>query len=293
LWKLDLPYIWGPIAGANNISLKLLKALPLTGKIKLLFRAFINTIQLNFNRRIHNALKRADVLLTATTENQTLFKRFHDVDSFYLPENCINRRVKLKEKKFSSFGKLHFVWIGSIEARKALKILLDSLLLIENREKFIIDIIGDGPLKNKLQNFASQKGLDNCIIWHGKIPRNAVIELLNNSYLNIITSVSEANPTTIWEAMSVGVPTISIDHCGMHDIICSKCGIKIKLFSYNQVVQDFATEIIRLVNNPIILKELSEGVIYCTKKYLWRDRKVLINQMYKTAIYKWNQRKNK
>lgn len=292
LWKIDLPYIWGPIGGATNISLNLINALTFKGKIKLLLRAFINNLQLKYNRNVHNALKRTDLLLTATIENQEIFKKIHHVDSLYITENCIREEIKIKKEKFTDKDKLHFVWIGSIEPRKALKILIESLILIKNRTNFIIDIIGNGPLKSELQSYAILHGLDNCIKWHGNIPRNEVINLLSMSHLNIITSVSEGNPTTIWEAMSLGVPTITLNHCGMKDTICSKCGIKIEITTYSQIIKDFAKEIENLVTNSERLEILSKGVLDCSKNYLWDDRRILFNNLYDKAVTKWNSKKN-
>lgn len=292
LWKIDLPYIWGPIGGANNVSTKLIKALPFQGKMKLILRALINSLQLRYKKSLHKALESTDLLLTATTENQKLFKKIHNKESDYLPENGIKEDIKIQSKKFSNQNIKHFVWIGSIEARKALIILLKALCLIEDKSKFIIDIIGDGPMKIELQSYAEKKGINGCIIWHGNIPRKEVLSLLSNSYLNIITSVSEGNPTTIWEAMSVGVPTITLDHCGMHDTVCSNCGVKIKLNSYNQVVNSFAEEIEKLIQNPDKLKELSDGVKECSKNYMWDDRKDFFNQLYEKAIIKWKIKKN-
>lgn len=45
------------------------------------------------------------------------------------------------------------------------------------------------------------------------------VEMFKNAHMHIITSISEGNATTIWEAMSYGVPTLSFDHCGMLDTL--------------------------------------------------------------------------
>ena len=56
---------------------------------------------------------------------------------------------------------------------------------------------------------------------------------LNSTHLHIITSLGEGNPTTIWEAMDRGIPTVSLNHCGMKDVICDKCGVKINIETTN------------------------------------------------------------
>lgn len=34
LWKLNLPYVWGPVSGANNAPCQLMKHMPFIGKVK-------------------------------------------------------------------------------------------------------------------------------------------------------------------------------------------------------------------------------------------------------------------
>ncbi len=287
LWKLDLPYIWGPIGGTNNVPDVLLEALPFKGKLKLGFRSLANKIQLKFSNRIQLAMQRTDVLMTATSENQKTIKRVFNKESFYLPENGIEGEV-IKPNALNKSNKIvEAIWIGRIDANKALSLLLKALLQLKYIESFKLHVVGDGHLKSALIEFTKANNLDSFIVWHGAIPREKVLELLSKSQLHIITSVSEANTTVIWEAMSAGVPTLSLDHCGMHDTICEKCGIKIPIISYNQVISDIAIELDKLIVNPIKLDNLSNGVVVCAKKYNWESRRLFFNKMYDLAIEKW------
>ena len=194
--------------------------------------------------------------------------------------------------KFDENEKLHFTWIGSIDGRKALIILLEALLLVDKRSKISIDIIGDGPLKEDLMDFARKHRIEDCLNWHGNIPRSQVFEILGKSRLNIITSLSEGNPTTIWESMSLGVPTLTLDHCGMHDTICSNCGIKLNIESYRQVVSALASELDRLSANSSELKRLALGAYSCSKTFSWDLREEMFQQYYDIAINNWKALKN-
>lgn len=108
--------------------------------------------------------------------------------------------------------------------------------------------------------------------------------MLQTFHLHIISSLSEANTTVIFEAMSCGVPTMSLDHCGMHDVICERCGIKIPVHSYRQVVRDMGAQLQHLIRNPHILKSLSDGVLQCVPAFRWENRIELFNELYDKAI---------
>jgi glycosyltransferase involved in cell wall biosynthesis len=288
LWKLNLPYIWGPIGGTKNLSIKLLKALPLSGKLKLGFRAIINTLQIRINSRLKRAVNRANILMTATTTDQKKFRKIYGVESYYLPENGIENIIYSERIDKKSYDIIKLIWIGRIDENKALIILLEALKKMSFRNQLELHIVGDGILKDSLTSFSEKNQLEKTIVWHGAINRTEVFKLLSQSHLHIITSLTEANTTVIWEAMSAGVPTISLDHCGMHDTICEKCGVKINIDSYEQVISDLAYQLDRLTTSPTEIEKLSNGVIECAKKYTWVERRKFFNKMYDLAIENWS-----
>ena len=287
LWKLGLPYVWGPVSGANNAPRKLMKHMPLLGRAKLTFRSWANTIQFHTKRRLKKALKATDILLTATSENQRKFQEVHHKNSIYMPENCITGDIILNKNKFINPSKYHFVVIGRLDANKSVGILLESLTHVKHINLLHIDIVGDGPLKKSLQEYAIRHNLNAVITWHGQLPRTEAVKIFNSSHLHIITSVSEGNPTTIWEAMSHGVPTMSFDHCGMHDTICDKCGIRIPIAKkYEDCIFSIANNLDALLEYPERFYQLAEGSIECAKKYTWAKREIFLNQLYGNLLSK-------
>ncbi|WP_303183379.1 glycosyltransferase [Tannerella sp.] len=281
LWKIKLPYIWGPIGGTNDIPLRLWGSVSsISGKTKLLFRTLANQLQLHFSPRVKKALKRCDVLLTATMANQQRIGKVHHVESYWLPENGIVGKIHhANPTKFNS-AKLHVIWIGRIDANKALILLLKALIRLPSDSPLMVHIVGDGCLKKKMEKFASKKQIQHVLKWHGQIDREKVFDLFNMSHLHVITSLSEGNPTTIWEAMSYGVPTMSLDHCGMHDVICEKCGIRIPTNSSKQIVSDISRYMMFFMEHPEQLKALAEGVTRCAQNFRWDKRIQTFNTLY-------------
>jgi len=118
------------------------------------------------------------------------------------------------------------------------------------------------------------------------------VQLFNNAHMHVITSISEGNPTVIWESMSYGVPTLSLDHCGMHDTIDEESGIRIPIHSYEQCVKDIAKTIDKLLGNPNRFKQLSDGVVNRSKQYTWDKREKVLLDCYQKTIENHKLRKN-
>lgn len=288
LWKLGLPYVWGPIGGTYSVPKGLTKALNGRGLLKLGFRKIINFIQLKYKLSVERAIRNTDVLIASTTYDQNVLSKRFNKKVLYLPENGIINKFHFDNKDFNT-PRINLVWIGSIDERKALIILLEALTRI-SKNKYILHVVGSGFLESKMKEFAIKNNINDCIVWHGLQPRKKVYEIIGNSHLHILTGITEGNPTTLWEAMSANTPSLSLDHCGMHDIICEKCGIKIPITSYQEIVNNIASKISYYYDNRDKLKILTDGVGICADNYKWENRIPFWEEVYNSAILN---RKNK
>lgn len=281
LWKLGLPYVWGPVSGANNAPTQLMKKMPLPGKAKQLFRNMANHLQFHHSGRLKKALRATDVLLTATSENHDKFLQVHHKESICIPENAITGAIALREAKFSSTERYNLIVVGTLDARKSVGTLLEAVAGMKHSDRIHIHIVGDGPLRDSLENQARQTGISDVVTWHGMLPREKAVEMFDNAHLHVITSVSEGNPTTIWEAMMHGVPTLSFDHCGMHDTLRDGAGILIRIQpTYEENVAMLTGTLDSLVEHPGKFKELAYATLKRGAEYTWEQRRVFLNGVY-------------
>lgn len=106
----------------------------------------------------------------------------------------------------------------------------------------------------------------------------------------MLTSLDEANPTVIWEAMSFGLPTVAFDHCGMRDVICESCGVKVPLGGLDTMIRSLSSELDILLNDRDRIRHLSSGVIKCSNRYAWSERVDVWDEIYNSAIASWYQK---
>ena len=283
IWTLNAPYVWGPVQGVHVRPLSLLNPLPLSEKIGIISRNIFHLAALRFLPRVRKALRSADVVIAATTKSQQQFKTYHNIQSLYLPENGVTNLVPVLVDKFSD-PELQLVWIGRIDARKSLITVFDSLRKIPNLKQIKLHVVGTGPLLDKLKTTSVKYGINNQIVWHGQIPRDKVFDLLTRMHIHILTSNGEGNPTVIWEAMAMGIPTMALDHCGMHDTISKECGFLIPLSSYSKITDALANKIIHIAENRNSLRSLSETTFKTAESHLLSTRRQFYNQVYSKAL---------
>jgi glycosyltransferase involved in cell wall biosynthesis len=291
LWKLDKPYIWGPVGGVANRPAWLYWERSRVDGTKAAILNAGNVLQLHFSRRVRRALHRADLMLTATSEAQTLLLGVHGVTSLYLPENAIDPHALHDQRLLTVPAErpIELIWVGTINARKALDILLNALATVP-RERWHLTVVGDGEQRERMVQLSQRLGISEDITWTGNVTRDRVHELMKHSHLHAISSLHEATTTVLWEAMACGVPTISLDHCGMHDVICDRCGLRVPISNLRDTTIAYGAILATLLREPTRLEALSRGVIACTGQFTWTTRRGIWNSQYCAAIECWNHR---
>jgi glycosyltransferase involved in cell wall biosynthesis len=285
LWKFDKPFIWGPIGGAIFVNSILLKNFPLMHKIFFFIKNGINSFQLKYNQRIRKASDKASEIIFCNTENKENFEKYLGKTG-----QIISEQGTFKDKKIQLDGikekseNIKLVWAGQISYRKNLFLLFKALSALDKCSKWTLNIIGYGTGIEELKELAEKLSISDNIIWHGKKSRNETISIMGTFDLHCITSLAEGNPAVLYEAISLGVPTISLDQDGMHDILANGNGILIPVTTYDETVNLYAKQIDRLIENPILLEELKKRTIAMAEQVTWENKIQKFEEIYDNAI---------
>jgi colanic acid/amylovoran biosynthesis glycosyltransferase len=79
------------------------------------------------------------------------------------------------------------------------------------------DIVGDGPLRKKLEALVAELGLQDAVTFHGAREGAFVRELMKNAHLAVLASVSiegdaEGQGLFLQEAQACGLPVVATQH---------------------------------------------------------------------------------
>jgi glycosyltransferase involved in cell wall biosynthesis len=261
-YDLGIKSVWGPVGGFGNASIKYVKK----GRLKVIIRTLINEIQKKFDRNVKKGLITYDTVFASNSLNKNTIKEISGRDVEIIPENGIINKNKKIKNSFEN-NSLSVIWIGSIDERKSLNILLEACIGINI--KYHLHIVGNGKYAEDYKKYAEENKINTT--FYGAIKRSEVQEIFQKVDVHVITSLLEGNPTVLWEAMSEGIPTISLANSGMVDTICEKCGILINMVNYEQVVVDLKSALTSL-QDISALQRLTLGVCDCREKFLWKNR---------------------
>ena len=284
LWKLPTPFIWGPIGGHAQMPWRFVSSLGLQGAIQCGVRNILNWIQMRISCRVRKAIRRADVLVAATDVDAYAVEKIHRRSAALLNEQGASLCVKERRERRQDSNVLRVVWCGLFVARKALHLGLDAVHKARRKIQLELHVIGDGDRARHWKRIAKDHGLHDICHWHGKLPRNKVLNVMAMCDVMLFTSLQEGTPAVVLEAIQLGLPVICHNSCGFGAVVNDACGIKIPVINPRRSVQGMADALIRLGAESGLVERLSEGAIQRASELAWERKTEEMLALYKEAI---------
>ena len=72
----------------------------------------------------------------------------------------------------------------------------------------VLDVVGEGPLKNKMQEYVLRYGLENCVFFHGAKTVDELDIFYRNAACVLFTSKMEGYPMMVLETKAYGLPLV-------------------------------------------------------------------------------------
>jgi len=269
LWKLDIPFFWGPTGGTSTFPKSFNRILSLHSRILDRIRSISAYYQFRFSPRVKKAMTHASFIYTFSKIDEGRFKLRANGEIKVMLDVGTYLRINEKPDRENNGTRLIAIWCGRLDEFKAPIILLKAIAasdMIKNMVTF--KIIGTGPLASDLRNKANQLKLGN-IEWIGRVTHDEVFSLMGNADFFVHTSIREATSSVIPEALSKGLPVICHNAFGMGIAVNESCGIRVPLETPEKSIVEFRRAIESLISDRQFLKNLKVGAVKRTEDLSW------------------------
>lgn len=110
--------------------------------------------------------------------------------------------------------------LGELNRRKGYRYLIEAMKqVVEHRESVLCAIGGHGQTERELKRQVREAGLDDCVEILGFVPESELPVWMNACDVFCLPSLSEGNPTVMFEALGCGKPYIGSAVGGVREII--------------------------------------------------------------------------
>ena len=146
-------------------------------------------------------------------------EKYGQPDKSFICYSGIPDSYLLKESRAVREKVSEFVFVGEMIDRKYPTKVLDALLQAYPHKDFHVNFIGDGNLKQTLQERVKREELDNCVSVLGRIPRDNIKEKYDIADCFIMISKGEAYGLVYLESMARGCITVASKNEGFDGVI--------------------------------------------------------------------------
>ncbi len=293
LWKLPIPFFWGPVAGASNMPWRFFKMLSWRDKLAYGLRNIANEIQKRLYPRPRRAARAAAHIWAIGEDNRRMFTDVFGVAAECLCEAGGKPQPRLASVKAydPSREPLRLVFAGYHIGRKAVPLVLHAIAKIGDEFPISFTSLGSGPERAKWQALAERLGIADKVNWTAELPHEQALAEMSKAHLFTFPSLQEASSTVTLEALSLGLPVICHDACGMGFIVNGECGFKIPMISPQQSIDGYANALRWLHQNPAELMRLSQGALKRSEELSWDYAARMIAEGYDRVLAERKDRK--
>ena len=272
LWKLGIPFVWGPVGGMGLFPWRFIPTVGLYGAIYYLGYNLLNLLHMRFLARPRRAAQTAsDGLIAMNEENHQGLLSYYGISSKICipvgPPSVVSDTVAPRIHGEA----LRIVWTGLHIPRKALNLGLEALAQLPDGIVWELHILGEGTHTERWKRLAKSLGIDGHCYFHGWLPREQALKVMKSSHLMLFTSLREGTPTVLTEAFSLALPVICLDCSGMSDMVDKTCGIKVPVTTPGDVIAGLAQAIEQLARNENQRQALAQGALVRARDFAWEE----------------------
>ena len=285
LWAIPgTRFIWGPVGGGQ---IPPAWSRPLYGRawLKQRWRTLMKRT-LKYNPYIWLASHCSSTILVANQDTLETLPRFARGKCIKTLETAVNGVHAVDLTARARKDDFTLLWVGRLEPRKALKLLLDALAQIKvgqplAYERLRVKVLGTGPDAEMTGRDVASLGLAGKVELLGALPFAQVQPLYDAADLFVFTSVQDTSGNVLLEALASGLPAVALNHQGPREILQGGGGRLLDAHSYDEAVQQFARAITELMDAPQLLDSYaSAGLENIEKHFLWEQK----GQLFKTLL---------
>jgi len=153
--------------------------------------------------------------------------------------------------------------VGRLSEEKNLELVIDSAKdVLQQSSRFKYMIIGDGPLRSKLERITEKHQISEHVIFTGYVDQKNLNDFYSRADLYINASPIETQGLSLIEAMHFGIPLLSIDTGAAAELFEAPIGL---LFKNSK--QDLTRAIFEIVKDHHVFKKYGKRAKLEAQKY--------------------------
>ena len=178
-----------------------------------------------------------------------------------------------------------FLMAGRMIYRKGLDFLFDALMRIPQETRYQVRVVGDGPeLEHLRKRCKDDLNLSEHVHCMGSIPYMEMEKACADVF--IMPSIRETTGTVLLEAMSKGIPVITINKFGGATLFDENTGWLYEGNSKEEYIENLKKAILECIANPGEVIRRGKNARKKAEKYTWQEKNKKYQAIYEELLKK-------
>ena len=234
MYKLGLPFIWGPVGGAEQVPKQYWKEFPFKKRCVHMLKYWMGQ-HIKLLPWIWKPAKEAALIIARTQATKELFPQdMQDKVQVHL-EACVDMEkdfcfdLALAAQLKKSNG-INLLYTGRIIDIKNIPMLVSIMKDIKkDYPDCRLHILGDGDERAESEDLVKKYGIQNNVVFYGNVPRASLLKAVQECDAFVFPSLREGAPWSLLEAMAFEKPIVAYDLNGMHDTLSPEGAILVNI----------------------------------------------------------------
>jgi glycosyltransferase involved in cell wall biosynthesis len=281
-WKLPIPFVWGPIGGAQKAPSAFRHYIGSLSGREILRN--IRAAQLPHSLSLRRAAKASAIILATNRETYGLLAKIGAPNvKLFLDSGIPSNYLSSPRIPRPGGATLTLLWVGRMQPRKALPLALEALAETKDLNARLL-VAGDGEMWRDWESHAKRLNLGDKVKFLGQVPWNELSRLYQSADAFLFTSLRDSFGSQVLEAMAHRLPILTLDHQGVGTFVLSDAGIKIPVTTPRQTVTELAKGIRRLASCPEERLKMGEAAHAYASTQTWERRAERVSELYEEAL---------
>jgi glycosyltransferase involved in cell wall biosynthesis len=248
LVHLNVPFVIGPLGGAECAPPLLLRSLPIQARVTEHLRTLaILAAQLNPLTRAMYA--RASLIICKTPETLAAIPKAKPGNLRLSREiGSPDRATRSSLLSRAAAQEFKLMYAGRLVYWKGLHLALKAYAIARQKDKTLqFTIVGEGRDRDRLIALAGELELDESVCWKFHLPQQQLFEIQQEAHAFIFPSLHDSGGSVVLEAFAHGLPVLCLRTGGPGLNVDESCGYRVPVQDRREgeIVQELAAQILK------------------------------------------------
>jgi glycosyltransferase involved in cell wall biosynthesis len=282
---LPVPFVWGPVGGAESAPHPFWKDFSFRGKVYENLRNLARRLG-ECDPFVHLTAQRSAFALVTTEDTAKAVRRLGAKDVKIMIESGLSQEEidLLAQLPMPEASPVRFVSMGRLLHWKGFHLGLQAFALA-NLPDAEYWILGEGPERERLEILAAELGIAHQVKFWGRLTRSEGLARLGECHALVHPSLHDSGGWVCLEAMAAGRPVVCLDLGGPGVQVTPETGIKVPARDPEQAVRGLADAMCCLAGEPELRRSMGKnGRTLVREAYSWQVKAQNLSKLYQSVL---------